>query len=162
MSTATCTAKSATPKICPDCNQVMPANRYPNATYCVPCSAEQRKASFRRHDKKRAAQRREYARTPAQREANRKAVKKYSQTYKGIVAKDRAAANRDYKAYWAAYYAKNRDRILERQRAKRRRGGFEVFTDRRLRFSGKIRKRERGTTPRKDSWQDFVVPDYLK
>ena len=149
-------------KICPDCNQAMPKNRYGNAKYCVPCSTKRRKASWRRADARRAEKRREYARTPAQREANRKAVKKYSQTYKGIVVKDRAADKRDYKAYWAVYYAKNRDRILGKAKAKRRRGGFEVFTDRRLRFSGRIRKRRGTTEPRKDSFQPFNVPDYLK
>ena len=128
----------------------------------MPCSTKRRKASWLRADARRAEKRREYARTPERREANRKAAAKYAKTYKGFVSKDRAAAKRDYKAYWAAYYAKNRVAILERQRAKRRRGGFEVFTDRRLRFSGRIRKRKTESTLRKDTWQDFVVPDYLK
>ena len=60
------------------------------------------------------------------------------------------------------FVSKARAAVLERLRAKRRRGGFEVFTDRRDRFSGRIRRRVTETTPRKDTWQPFNVPDYLK
>ena len=91
-------------KICARCKQPMPADRYHNARYCVACSTLQRKDVQRRHDKKRAAARREKTKTPEYRAANRKAVAKYSKTEKGKAAKIRSESKPQrihYKDNWA-------------------------------------------------------------
>ena len=69
-------------KICARCKQPMPSDRYPNARYCVPCSTLQRKEVQHRHDKKRAAVKREKAKTPESRAANRKSGCKVQQNRK--------------------------------------------------------------------------------
>ena len=142
-------------KICARCKQPMPADRYPNARYCVPCSKLQRKDVQRRHDKKRAAARREKTKTPEHREANRKAVAKYLKTEKGKATR-RRRESKPQRIHYLANWARDNKPVFVRVP-----DGWD--------FAEWMDKVVAAPAPQRvilhiesGFWQPFVVPDYLK
>ena len=138
------------PKICPVCRLPMPANRPKQAKYCVPCSAERKRAWMRAYNKRPDVKARNSLREKSP--TRKKNRVEWDRLWWQNEAWDNSDAYQKRLADKRRQWTENREKYNKTRRAKwaAQTAKFEALKER------------AADSQREAKWRPFIVPDYLK